>query len=182
MSSEVTQLAPGVPQSELTFQDVLKPSTAPYHRGGGALPTRKAGSGWISLQRRVCGRHSGDRHPEGRAADVVETRLVEKDDRGRISAVLAADADLQVGAGLAALLHAQANQLADAPGVEGLEGIGRDEPALDIAWQEAGRVTRLRPKVVWVRSLEPKEKNSASVAISPAVSAARGSSIMVPTV
>src|SRR2546422_5266922 len=37
------------------------------------------------------------------------------------------------------------------------------------------------PKVVWVRSFVPKEKNSASLAISSAVSAARGSSIMVPT-
>ena len=41
--------------------------------------------------------------------------------------------------------------------------------------------SRLRPKVVWVRSLVPNEKNSAVSAISPARSAARGSSIMVPT-
>src|SRR3546814_17159458 len=37
------------------------------------------------------------------------------------------------------------------------------------------------PKVVWVRSLVPKLKNSATLAIRPACSAARGSSIMVPT-
>ena len=41
--------------------------------------------------------------------------------------------------------------------------------------------SRLKPKVIWVRSLVPKEKNSASVAISSAVRAARGISIMVPT-
>src|SRR5258708_20370621 len=40
--------------------------------------------------------------------------------------------------------------------------------------------SREKPNVVWVRSLVPKEKNSASCAISPAVSAARGISIMVP--
>ena len=34
---------------------------------------------------------------------------------------------------------------------------------------------------IWVRSLVPKLKNSASLAISPAVRAARGISIMVPT-
>jgi hypothetical protein len=37
------------------------------------------------------------------------------------------------------------------------------------------------PSAVCVRSLVPKEKNSAASAISPARSAARGSSIMVPT-
>ena len=37
------------------------------------------------------------------------------------------------------------------------------------------------PKVVCVRSLVPNEKNSALSAISPAIRAARGSSIMVPT-
>jgi hypothetical protein len=37
------------------------------------------------------------------------------------------------------------------------------------------------PKVVCVRSLVPKEKNSAVSAISPALRQARGSSIMVPT-
>ena len=40
--------------------------------------------------------------------------------------------------------------------------------------------SRERPSTVWVRSLVPKEKNSAERAISAAVSAARGSSIMVP--
>src|ERR1700756_49296 len=41
--------------------------------------------------------------------------------------------------------------------------------------------SRLMPNVVWVRSLVPNEKNSAVSAISAARSAARGSSIMVPT-
>ena len=40
--------------------------------------------------------------------------------------------------------------------------------------------SRLMPKVVWVRSLVPNEKNSAYWAISPAVRAARGISIIVP--
>ena len=41
--------------------------------------------------------------------------------------------------------------------------------------------SREKPKVIWVRSLVPKEKNSAPVATSPAVSAARGTSIIGPT-
>ncbi len=40
--------------------------------------------------------------------------------------------------------------------------------------------SRLNPKVIWVRSFVPKEKKSASSAISPATRAARGVSIMVP--
>ena len=40
--------------------------------------------------------------------------------------------------------------------------------------------SREMPNVVCVRSLVPNEKNSASRAISPAVTAARGTSIIVP--
>ena len=40
--------------------------------------------------------------------------------------------------------------------------------------------SRLKPKAVCVRSFVPKEKNSAVSAMSPAVRAARGSSIIVP--
>ena len=40
--------------------------------------------------------------------------------------------------------------------------------------------SRENPKAVWVRSLVPKEKNSATSAISAATRAARGSSIIVP--
>ena len=42
--------------------------------------------------------------------------------------------------------------------------------------------SRERPRAICVRSLVPKEKKSATSAISPAVIAARGTSIMVPTV
>ena len=46
----------------------------------------------------------------------------------------------------------------------------------------ASTSSREKPQTVWVRSLVPKEKNSAASAIWPAVSAARGSSIIVPRV
>ena len=44
----------------------------------------------------------------------------------------------------------------------------------------ASASSRLKAKVICVRSLEPKLKNSVFSAISPAVSAARGTSIIVP--
>ena len=45
----------------------------------------------------------------------------------------------------------------------------------------ASTSSRENPQVIWVRSLVPKEKNSACSAISSAVTAARGSSIIEPT-
>ncbi len=48
------------------------------------------------------------------------------------------------------------------------------------AKNDASTSSRLNPHVVWVRSLVPYEKNSATVAIRFDVSAARGSSIIVP--
>jgi len=41
--------------------------------------------------------------------------------------------------------------------------------------------SRLKPNVIWVRSFVPKLKNSAVSAIRSAVRAARGISIIVPT-
>jgi len=41
--------------------------------------------------------------------------------------------------------------------------------------------SRLKPNVIWVRSLVPKLKNSALSATASAVKAARGISIIVPT-
>ena len=42
--------------------------------------------------------------------------------------------------------------------------------------------SRLKPNVICVRSLVPNEKNSATSAMRSATSAARGVSIIVPTV
>ena len=50
----------------------------------------------------AAGLEARDRHPERRAGDVVEPHLVEEVDRRRVAAVLAADAEVQVGACLAA--------------------------------------------------------------------------------
>ena len=55
-------------------------------------------------QRRAAGLEPGDRHPERRAGHVVEPDAVEEVDRLGVAAVLAADAELEVGLGRAALL------------------------------------------------------------------------------
>src|SRR5436309_2761147 len=57
---------------------------------------------------------TGDRHAVGRAGDVVEADLVAEGDGGGIAAVLAADADLELRARLAAARDADLDELADA--------------------------------------------------------------------
>src|SRR4029453_3737548 len=62
-----------------------------------------------------------DRDAEGTAGHVVEPGVVEEVDRLRVAAVLAADSDLQVRAGLAPLVRGDTDESADTEGVEGLE-------------------------------------------------------------
>ena len=57
----------------------------------------------LRLDRRLGGGQPGDRHAVGRAAHVVQPGLEAELDRGRVAALLAADADLQVAARRAAL-------------------------------------------------------------------------------
>src|SRR5689334_3747614 len=57
---------------------------------------------------------AGDRHAERGAAHVVETDAVAEHDRGRVAAVLAADADLEAGPRLAAAGDTLLHQPADA--------------------------------------------------------------------
>ena len=77
-------------------------------------------------------RRAGPRHPERRAAHVVEAGLVEEADRRRVAAVLAADADLEARPGGPAPLGPELDQLADAVEVDGLEGVARQEPELEV--------------------------------------------------
>ncbi len=51
----------------------------------------------VGVQGGAAGLEAGDRHPERRAGDVVQTHLVEEVDRRGVTAVLAADAEVQVG-------------------------------------------------------------------------------------
>src|SRR3954466_16410071 len=70
--------------------------------------------------RRLGGRDTGDRDPEGRAGDVVESGGGEEPDGVRVAPVLAADAELEVRPGGAPALHRQLDQLADPVDVDRL--------------------------------------------------------------
>ena len=126
---------------------------------------------------------AGDRHPERRARHVVEPGVVEeaRSTPGRRRARRTRRAS---GPGLVArpALDADAHELADAGLVDRLERVAL---AAGPARGRRGIIrlstsSRLKPNVIWVRSLVPKRKKSASSAISSARSAARGVSIIVP--
>src|SRR5665647_1294013 len=80
----------------------------------------------------VGGGEAGDRHPERGAGDVVEADLVTEDDAGGITAMLTADAELDVGPGGTSLDAPHLDELADATLIESDEGIVREEIVLDI--------------------------------------------------
>ena len=102
-------------------------------------------------ERRLGGRQSGDRDAEGGAGDVIQARLVAEDDRGRVAAVLAADADRQVRPRRPPLGGRQRDQPADAGPVQLGERVGGQDAALQVLAQELllGVVTR---GAMWLRS------------------------------
>src|SRR5438128_735543 len=75
------------------------------------LPSRRTGR--TLAKRGLRRRKARDRHAERRTRDVVEPDLVAEGDRGRIAAMLAADAELQSVARLAAAIRRDADQFAD---------------------------------------------------------------------
>src|SRR5260221_10972300 len=92
------------------------------------------------LDRRMRRRQPRDRHAERRAAHVVQSNAVAELNGARVAAVFAADAALEILAGLAAELHGHRNQLADAARVERLERVALQDFLLDVLRQEAARV------------------------------------------
>ncbi len=81
-------------------------------------------------------RQPGDRHAERRARDIVHADVVAEVDAGGVAAVLAADADLEVGLGGASLLCSHLDELTDAGDIEGLEGVVGEEVLLEVVGQE----------------------------------------------
>ena len=147
-------------------------------------PSSSAGVGVaVARARRAAGLQPGDRDPERRAGDVVQARVVEEVHRVRVAAVLAADAELEVGPGgrgpSSTAMRDQRGRRRR--GRWSRTGRRRRCPAPGSGEKnDASTSSREKPQVIWVRSLVPKEKNSAASAIWPAVSAARGTSIIVP--
>ena len=71
----------------------------------------------------LSGGEAGDGNTVGRAADVVQANVVAELNTAGIAAVLTADAQTQVGVGLAAVMGSHLNQLANADLVQMLERI-----------------------------------------------------------
>ena len=96
--------------------------------------------------------------------------------------MLAADAQLDVRPDLAPAFGRRCCTSSPTPSISSvMKGSALKIPLAVYSPMKRAASSRLMPKVVCVRSLVPNEKNSADSAISPARSAARGSSIMVPT-
>src|SRR5690606_6040594 len=85
----------------------------------------------------MCRRQAGDGHPEGRAADVIKAVSMAQVDRGGVAAVLAADADFEVGTYRAPEPCAGLDELADAHLVDGREGVLLYDALLEVVHQEA---------------------------------------------
>ena len=91
----------------------------------------------------LCGREPCDRNAVRRAGNIIEPDLVAELDRRRIAAVLAADAEVHVRAGLLAELHCHVHKFAYADLVELSKRIGFIDLLLIICGQElAGIVAR----------------------------------------
>src|SRR5438132_1580616 len=94
--------------------------------GGAVYGPLPAGSNSLDpglLQRRLRRREPCERHPEGRAADVIQPEPVAELDRRRLTAVLAADPNLQAFLCSSAALDRYPHQVAHAALVERLERI-----------------------------------------------------------
>src|SRR3989442_4744782 len=90
-------------------------------------------------QLRLGGGEAGDRHPIGRARHVIEPDLAAEMDRGRVAAMLAADAELEAGPGGAAALGGDPDHLADPGRVEGHERVVREHAEPLVGAAEARR-------------------------------------------
>src|SRR5436190_19416591 len=102
----------------------------------------------VRVERRLRGSEPRDRHPEGRAADVVQAGHVEERDRIGVAAVLAAYPELEPRVPLAADPCGQSHQPANAGLVDRLERaavddllleVSRQDPAFDVVAREAER-------------------------------------------
>lgn len=86
------------------------------------------------LRMRRC--QAGDGHTRGGAGDVVEADVVAEADRGGMAAVFAADADFEFGARLAAQIHGEFHEFADALDVEDFERVVLQDAGGDVMRQE----------------------------------------------
>mgnify|MGYP006928869583 CR=1 FL=1 len=113
--------------------------------------------------------------------NVGEANVVAELDGSRVAAVLAADTKLDVRAGGLTELASHLNELAYANLVELCERIVLVDLLIIVSAEELACVVTAEAEGHLSKVVVPKEKYSASFAISSAVRAALGISIMVPT-
>src|SRR4051812_3983734 len=92
------------------------------------------------VERRGRRSQPGGRRPVRRAGNVVEADALAEVDRGRVAAMLAADAELEVGANEAAALDGDLHQVADPLLVERDERVLLEDSLGQVSVQEPGRV------------------------------------------
>src|SRR5262249_32652391 len=111
------------------------PRSAPSPAGSGSSSVSICVHLWLFLllllrEHRLGGGEAGDGDTEGAARDVVQADLVAEDHAGRVAAVLAADADLQLRPDRPAALDRQPHQLAHPLLVDGRERVAGDDVRL----------------------------------------------------
>ena len=94
----------------------------------------------LAAKRRLGRRQPGDRRAVGRAGDVIQPHRVAEGDRGRVAAVLAADAELQIRTGPPSTLDGDMYHLAHSIGVQRNERIVLEDPESLINADKGGRV------------------------------------------
>src|SRR5690554_5245656 len=89
---------------------------------------------------RLCGCETRDRHAVGRAGNIGEAHFLAEGDGGRVAAMLAAYAELDVGAHFSSPPCTDGHQFAHAIAVQRNEGILRDDLLAHIVIHEVGGV------------------------------------------
>ena len=111
-----------------------------------------------STARAASARH---RDPEGQARHVVPTPASSKNWMSRVSAVLAAHADVQVRLRRPGPAGSPSHQLTDAVDVDRLERRHREDAPVAVGGEERSLdVVAGETRTVWVGSLVPKEKSA----------------------
>ena len=105
-----------------------------------------------------CRRQPGNRHPKRRTTHVVHAYLMAEGDGLRISAVLTADTDLQSPISFSPSLNPDFYQLSNPSSSNTWNGSFSRMPFSIYSGTKEPTSSRLKPKVIWVRSLVPKGK------------------------
>src|SRR5215471_18594999 len=99
-----------------------------------------------AAERRLRRGEASNRYAIGRAGNVVEPGLVAEEHRRRIAAMLAANAELELGPSLAPALAGDLDQLAHPLRVQRGERIVLEDATLLVLLQERGRIVAAQPE------------------------------------